>query len=464
MIHPARITGAGDGSAREGSAGTGSYVLYWMQAAVRTRENHALAYAISAANQAKKPLIVVFSLTGSWPSPTIRAYRFLVEGIAECSRSLEEMGIRMIVEYGSPVDIIPSYAGDAILLVTDMAYLTVSREWQREVFSRISCPVATVESNLVVPIRSASPKEEWSAATFRRKISGQILEFLAPVEIPGVLVSSLGYAPGAVPLDLPDEALAPLSLDQTVPACTIHGGTAEAESRFREFMANGLERYESARNDPAARAISGLSPYLHFGHISPSWLAREVIAARSPGGHAFLEQLIVRRELAFNYCHYNPHYDRFEGLPAWCKKTLLAHGEDEREYVYSIAEFDQAGTHDPAWNAMQTELKLTGNLHGYLRMYWGKKILEWSRTPEEGYGIAVSLNDRYQCDGRDPNGYTGVAWCFGKHDRPWKEQPVYGMIRYMNDAGLRRKFRLDAYIGRIWILADQIVPEQPSTR
>ena len=220
------------------------------------------------------------------------------------------------------------------------------------------------------------------------------------------------------------------------------------EKLFR-FLEEDLDRFEEDRNNPGLVCGSGLSPYLHFGQISPLTLALAAQGTDSPGTGRFLEELIIRRELSFNYCYYNSHYGEFSGLPEWARRTLNLHGGDRREWIYTRNELERGETHDPFWNAAQRELALTGSMHGYMRMYWGKKILEWSRTPGEAFDAALELNNRLSYDGFDPNSYAGVAWCFGKHDRPWKERPIFGTIRYMNDKGLKRKFPMEKYLERI---------------
>jgi deoxyribodipyrimidine photo-lyase len=200
------------------------------------------------------------------------------------------------------------------------------------------------------------------------------------------------------------------------------------------------------RNDPTLDYLSHLSPYLHFGQISPLYIALKVIDTDSRGKEAFLEELIVRRELSMNFVFYNEKYDSFEAVPEWAKKTLKAHQKNKRQYTYSLEELETAQTHDAYWNAAQREMVGRGKMHGYMRMYWGKKIIEWSKTPEKAFQIALYLNNKYELDGRDPNGFTGVAWCFGKHDRPWGERPIFGNVRYMNDKGLKRKFDADRYV------------------
>jgi deoxyribodipyrimidine photo-lyase len=241
-----------------------------------------------------------------------------------------------------------------------------------------------------------------------------------------------------------------LRIDRSVKrGSTFNGGTFYAKKHLNYFLNNKLDEYEKLRNDPSLDYQSNMSPYLHFGQISPLYITLKLFDIESPGKEAYLEELIVRRELSMNYVFYNNYYDYFKGIPEWSKVTLMQHKRDRRDYIYSQSEMEEGETHDPYWNAAQQEMKITGKMHGYMRMYWGKKILEWSQTPEQAFTTALYLNNKYELDGRDPNSYTGIAWCFGKHDRPWKERAVYGKVRYMNDRGLRRKFDIDQYVHQI---------------
>ena len=443
MIQPERITSFNVQEPK------GSYILYWMQSAVRSRYNHALEYAIEISNDLKKPLIVVFCLDRSYPEATPVHYRFLWEGLQDVNRSLSGRGIGFQILSGSPVDIIPRIADDACMIVTDQGWTRLQREWRQKVIDAAPCKVVIVETNLIVPVQVASPKEEWSAGTFRPKITRQLPAFLHPLAPRHVLVKSTDYQPCT---DIPvgaEQQFTQKRINDDRSSHTLPGGETAAEHYLSAFLSGTIDRYEATHNDPTAHATSYLSAYVHFGHISPLEIALRAMERPGPGTHAFLEQLIVRRELSHNFVWYNPWYDRYEGLPEWTRKTLGKHRIDTREYSYNLADFEQCKTHDRAWNAMQHSMIRTGYLHGYLRMYWGKKIIEWTETPEEAYHIALLLNNRYELDGRDPNGFCGVAWCFGKHDRPWKERPVFGTIRYMNEAGLRRKFRLDGWVDRI---------------
>lgn len=442
MIQPERI------DTYHSSGGKGSYVLYWMQSAVRTRCNHALEYAIEKSNEIKKPLIVVFCLVDSYPDASPGHYRFLWEGLLDVNRSLSDRRIGFQILSGSPDIIIPRVADDASFVVTDQGWTRLQRQWRQDVVNSVPCPVAIVETNLIVPVTTASPKEEWSAGTFRPKISRQLPRFLQLLKARKVAVPSTGYEPFTSFNNISLLPKVKESDNTESSSLMLRGGESVAVNYLYRFISTHLERYEKSHNDPTARVTSLLSAYLHFGQISPLEVSLQIMEHPSPGNSAFLEQLIVRRELSHNFVWYNPHYDQYAGLPAWVQKTLDKHRRDPREYSYTLSEFELGRTHDRAWNAMQHELERTGFLHGYLRMYWGKKILEWTETPSDAYQIALSLNNKYQLDGRDPNGFCGVAWCFGKHDRPWKERPVFGMIRYMNEAGLRRKFRLDGWIER----------------
>jgi deoxyribodipyrimidine photo-lyase len=445
MIQDTRISSLNSRRARKGS-----YVLYWMQASPRVRCNHALEYAIIQANRQKKPLIVYFALTETYPGANLRHYRFLIEGLREVESGLAQRGIQLKVQVTEPVSGVCDLASDASLLVGDRGYLRHHREWRESVAEQVRCPFMQVETNAVVPVGEASVKEEWSAATFRRKISPLLKEYLVPLKERVTDIPSLHReVPGRF-FDLSDDALSRLDLERSVEEPgAFRGGETEAHRHLGLFIRERLNRYDALRNDPNADVLSNMSPYLHFGQISPLDIARAVKKSGNANAPAYLEELVVRRELALNFVHYNERYDSWDGLPGWAQKTLLAHANDSREYEYSAEEFEQAQTHDPYWNAAQIEMMRTGKLHGYMRMYWGKKFIEWTQDPKGGFALALRFNDAYELDGRDPNGYAGVAWCFGKHDRPWKERPIFGTIRYMNANGLKRKFDADAYVDRI---------------
>jgi len=422
------------------------YVLYWMQASQRVEWNHSLEYAAEQANARGKPLVVFFGLTEKFPEANARHYTFMLEGLKEVGRSLDGRGIRFVVRHQSPEVGAVAMARRADLAVVDRGYLRVERQWRDKAAQKIDCQLVQVETNVIVPLEKTSPKEEYAARTIRPKIKAQLEKYLVPLKTVPVKKESLKLEFETLSLDDPNRALALLPVDRSVGRVkSFLGGTSEAKKRLREFIANKLSLYPDMRNDPNTDAVSQMSPYLHFGQISPLYIALEVIKSKNKAVETYLEELIVRRELSMNFIFYNRHYDQFEGLPAWAIKTLEEHRQDKREAIYSPAQLEEGRTADPYWNAAQKEMVLTGKMHNYMRMYWGKRIIEWTRTPEEAFRIALYLNNKYELDGRDPNGFTGVAWCFGKHDRPWPTHPVFGKVRIMKASGLRRKFNADAY-------------------
>jgi deoxyribodipyrimidine photo-lyase len=427
----------------------GDYILYWMQASPRSHYNHALEYAIEKANSMNKPLITFFGITADYPEANLRHYQFLMEGLKDTQKAMEKKNIQMVIWHKSPEIGVLELASDAVLTVMDRGYLRIQMEWEKKVGKSIDCPLIQVESNVLVPVETASPKEDYSAGTIRKKIQKELNYFMTPINENLPTKSSMGYDFDSFDLKDISTAINKLDIGQTVGPSIFKGGNLQAQSLFYLFLEEKLEYFADLRNDPAENCLSNMSPYLHFGQISPLYLALEASKTGATGTESFLEELIIRRELSMNFTHYNPNYDKFECLPDWAKNTLLEHRNDAREYNYSLDELETAKTHDKYWNAAQKEMLITGKMHGYMRMYWGKKILEWVDDPRKAYNIAIYLNDKYELDGRDPNGYAGVAWCFGKHDRAWKEREIFGKVRYMNDRGLERKFKIEHYVERI---------------
>lgn len=448
MVEPERIRALNSGSARRGR-----YVLYWMQASQRAEYNHALEYAIGAANDLAQPVVVFFGLTNRFPEGNLRHYRFMLEGMKHVKAALNDRGIALVVAHGAPDVGAVRMSRDASVAVVDRGYLRVQRLWRDRAAGVMACPLIQVESDVVVPVEEASGKEEYAAATIRPKIHRKLRQYLRPLRHTRPRKDSLGLALDSFGIDDADAALSRLKINRGVaPVASFLGGTDQAKRHLRVFLGTKIARFAELRNDPSADCLSNLSPYLHFGQISPLYIALE---ARKTGrvADSFLEELIVRRELSVNYVFYNQHYDTFAGLPAWAIRTLARHRQDARPYAYTRETLENAATHDRAWNAAQTEMLLSGKMHGYMRMYWGKKIIEWTPTPEAAFTTALYLNNKYELDGRDPNGFAGVAWCFGKHDRPWGERKIFGSVRYMGESGLRRKFDVDAYAERVDSLA-----------
>ena len=427
----------------------GDYILYWMQSSQRTEYNHALEHSIIKANSLKKPLLVFFGLTEKFPNANLRNFSFMFEGLYEVEKSLRDKGIRFVLWKESPETGAAEMAKDASVVIVDKGYQKIERHWRDFVAKNIDCPLIEVETNTVVPVEEVSKKEEYSAATIRPKIKKILDQYMVPLRPINPIIPSLSMDVDSLEIDF-DSLIKSLNIDRSVNvAPDLFGGTSEAKSNLDIFIKKKLDRYDDLRNNPNLDYLSNMSPYLHFGQVSPIYIALKIAQTESPGKEPYLEELVVRRELSMNYVYYNNHYDSFLGLPDWCKKTLESHEKDSREYIYSIKDFENANTHDPYWNAAQKEMIYTGKMHGYMRMYWGKKVIEWSKSPKDAYEILIYLNDKYELDGRDANGYTGVAWCFGKHDRPWVERKIFGNVRYMNDKGLKRKFDADAYAKRI---------------
>ncbi len=428
----------------------GDYVLYWMQASQRPESNQALQLAINRGNELNLPVVAYFGVTDDFPEGNLRHYDFMVEGLKETGIKLNDRGIKLLIGHQSPPEGAIELADRASLVVADRGYLRIQKAWRKKVASGIDVPLIRVEDNVVVPVKEVSNKEEYAARTIRPKINDRLEDFTDRVREEDPNHSSTELETDFRSIN-PDEILEKLDIDRSVgPVPGFTGGTSEAKELLNEFIESKLDRYEERGNDPTEDYLSHMSPYLHFGQISPIYIVNRIKESDSPGVEEYLEQLVVRRELSMNFVHYNENYDEFDSiLPDWARETLAEHENDEREYLYSLKEFENAETHDPYWNAAQKEMNLRGKTHGYMRMYWGKKILEWTPDPETGYDITLYLNNKYELDGRDPNGFTGVAWCYGKHDRAWKERPVFGKTRYMNASGLERKFDAGKYCEKV---------------
>ncbi len=435
---------------RGGSAANRSYILYWMQASQRTFHNDALNYAIEQANFRHKPLVVFFGITDSFPEANLRHYTFMLEGLMDVYHSLAEMNIPFIVQKVSPATGALQMSKDADIVITDRGYLHIQKQWRQSLAKQIDCPLIQVESDVVVPVETAYPKAAYGAYVLRPKMHHFMPFFLnipdrMSVQHPSISLDIPSLFPNTI-----QDILRFIDLNLLVkPSSFYQGGQNRAIEVLDDFICNKLEKFHVDRNDPSLNGVSHLSPYLHFGQISPVYITLEAQKSRHPGLESFLEELIVRRELSMNFIHYDPYYDSFSALPDWALKTLSIHADDPREHIYSRQEFEDGNSHDVYWNAAQDEMRITGKMHGYMRMYWGKKILEWSASPEHAFNTALYLNNKYELDGRDPNGFTGVAWCFGKHDRAWPERPVYGKVRSMTSKGLERKFDIKQYVENI---------------
>jgi deoxyribodipyrimidine photo-lyase len=437
----------------------GEAVVYWMQRAQRASDNPALNVAIEVANLLNKPVVAFLGVNPFVAGANLRHYRFLAEGLADIGAGLEARRVEFVLRAYPDHRLQPLLEQiRPSIVIGDENPLRQTEAWRERVAEQTRVPLWTVDADVVVPSRLIEG-EQYAARTIRPRIHKHLPRFTEAEAEPNANVE-LGrvWRVGRVGLVGPlgrvgiQDLLGRLPLDTSVsPAPGLRGGSTAARAALRHFVAHTLDNYAHARNHPEDEGTSRLSPYLHFGQIGPREVARAITQAESSpeSKAAFLEQLIVRRELAVNFVRHNDAYDRLEGCEAWARRTLRQHRFDKRPHLYAADEFEAASTHDPLWNAAQLQMVTTGWMHGYVRMYWAKKILEWSASPEEAFEIAVRLNDRYELDGRDPNGYANIAWAIGgKHDRPWPGRPVYGTIRSMSYASTSRKFDSARYIAR----------------
>lgn len=434
----------------------GRYVLYWMQMFKRTSSNHALTWAIRKANEMKLPLVVYEGLKFYYPWASDRIHTFILEGVEEKRREFERLGIRYIFylqkDESSQKNTIAALAKDAALIVIDDYPCFIVPGHNRRIAERAEIPVHAVDSNGIIPM-SKFEREEYAAYTIRPKVNRLLENYLKPFVEESVEIGSVGLE-----VDCPETIITAQNLGSLVAECDIdhavrpsniyHGGTANGRRRLKKFVEEILPDYESDRNKPDRDGSSRLSAYLHFGFLSPLEIALAVRDANASQGSkdAFLEELIVRRELSFNMTRHNANYDSLAALPPWVHKTMREHADDERQYVYTLEQLENGETHDELWNACQREMVATGEMHNYVRMLWGKNVIAWSPTYEIAFETLVHLNNKYCLDGRDPNSYAGILWCFGKHDRPWMERPVFGTVRYMTSGSTGKKFDSKKYI------------------
>lgn len=460
----------------------GKYILYWMQQAQRLAYNPALNYAIDLANASGLPLLIAFILNDRIPDANARHYHFMLSGLAETAVTAQRLGIEFSVYAGEPVEIIFGLSQQAAHVVMDHGYLQFQRTWRERLqalLSETAIPYTEIDTEAIVPVHLASPKDEYSAATLRRKLCPLLTSYLEAEPRPEYQIHADVNAPS-----LPgkfsgnwqnfDElwtwAARMISMEASVaPVLKSTGGAIPAQALLKDFIHTKLAKYADMRNHPELDYQSGLSPYLHFGQVSPVEIILHVLShteidpshlgslIMNKAGYqgisahvaAFAEELIIRRELSMNFCHYNPDYDSYNALPLWARTSLAEHRSDPRTRIYSLDKLEKAETDDAYWNAAQIEMVNSGKMHNYMRMYWGKRIIAWSASPEEAFYMALYLNNKYHLDGRDANAYAGVAWCFGKHDRPWAQRPVYGNLRYMNANGLKRKFNMEFYLNKV---------------
>ena len=465
---------------------SGGFVLYWMVAQRRLSWNFSLDRALQWARELGKPVLIFEALRVAYPWASERIHAFVLDGMVEHAGEAAKHGALYLpyVERvaGEGRGLLETLANEACVVVTDDFPCFFLPRMVGAAAARLKVLVEAVDANGLLPLRAAQ-KAHLTAYDFRRFLQRELPKHLAAVPSANPLGELVPFSSepavletirrrwGIGPLEeahLPS-LLRSLPIDHEVGAVDLRGGSVAAQRRLHRFLREGLRAYADRRH-PDLDVGSGLSPFLHFGFISAHEVFHELAAQEewqpercstkatgkregwwgmSPAAEAFIDELVTWREIGYNTCLLTPHYDRYESLPAWARASLDAHRGDTREYVYSLSEFAASRTHDPIWNAAQSELRETGRLHNYLRMLWGKKILEWTASPEEAIAVMVELNNRYALDGRNPNSYSGIFWCLGRYDRPWApERPVFGVIRFMSSESTKRKCRMTQYLAR----------------
>jgi len=464
----------------------GARVVYWMIASRRVRFNYGLQRAADWSRHLGLPLVILEALRSDYRWASDRLHRFIIDGMADTAAALEGRSVTYLpyveAEHGAGSGLLEALAADAAVVVTDDFPTFFLPSMVVAAAERTPVLLEAVDSNGLLPMAGAD-REFTTAYSFRRFLQKNLLQHLAEMPLEDPLAEDL-----PLPIPLPaattqrwpratedllaggKNSLSALPIDHSVAVAPVRGGSSAAEASLRRFLDDRLDRYLTERNRPEAEVTSGLSPSLHFGHISAHevfletmrrerWTPEDVVPPAngrragwwgvSENAEAFLDQFITWRELGFNFSHHRPDHDRWDSLPAWAITTLSKHARDRREYIYSLDEFANATTHDPLWNAAQTQLTSEGTIHNYLRMLWGKKILEWTSEPREALEVMIELNNRFALDGRDPNSYTGIFWVLGRHDRAWgPERPIFGTVRYMSSANTARKFPVRAFVNR----------------
>lgn len=440
-VHHERIRALAEGKDAKGP------VVYWMSREQRAEDNWAMLYAREHAAERGVPLHVCFCLVPEFLDATIRQYDFMLKGLQETEEALRKKGVVFHLLLGDPAKEVPKFVAkvQAGLLVTDFDPLRIKRQWKKAVADAVDIAFDEVDAHNIVPVWTTSDKQEYAARTIRPKIHKRLDEFLE--DFPKLEKQTGVDMPEAVDWF---QVYGFLKVNTSVPPVkSFTPGSSAAGDMLGSFTAERLHGYDTGRNDPTKDKLSNLSPYLHFGQLAAQRAVLEAVRSDAPRDDkdAFVEEIVVRKELTDNFCLFNEHYDSIKGIPDWAKTSLDEHKTDKREHVYTLEEFEAGRTHQPLWNAAQLQMVQSGKMHGYMRMYWAKKILEWTEDPAEAISIGIHLNDKYELDGRDPNGYVGVLWSVGGvHDRPWQERPIFGKIRYMNSNGCRRKFDVEEYI------------------
>jgi deoxyribodipyrimidine photo-lyase len=437
----------------------GRCVVYWMQRAQRAFDNPALDVAVEAANILKQPVVIFFAPVPFYPRANLRHYAFLAQGIPDTAERARKRGIGYVLRR-YPGHSLLKFCDevDASLVVGDENPMREPKHWRQLAAKKLSVPLWTVDADVVIPSKLLE-KEQYAARTIRPRLQRRLEQFLTQ---PSNTTAKVEWEKPRGLEALSDDGSVDLTeewknLDRSVhPVNSFRGGATEGLKLLHGFIRHKLADYPEQHGKPEIDGTSRLSPYLHFGHIGPHTVALAVEKSHAPRAAKddFLDQLITWRELSINFVHYNSLYDSIESAPNWAHRTLAQHSHDKRPVVYSREQLESAQTHDDLWNAAQFQMLHAGWMHNYMRMYWAKKILEWSPSPAAAYQTAIYLNDKYFLDGRDPNGYAGIAWSIaGKFDRPWFDRPIFGSIRYMSGQAAARKFNAEKYVAQMAELA-----------
>ena len=444
---------------RAGQPAAKGCVVYWMQRAQRAFDNPALDVAVEAANALHQPLVIFFAPVPFYPNANLRHYAFLAQGIPDIAKHARERGVGFVLRT-YPEHSLLRFCDEvkASLVVGDENPLREPRRWREVAATKLKIPFWTVDADVIVPSKLLE-KEQYAARVIRPRLQQRLELFLPLAGNPRATVE--WEKPGWLHA-LPDDGSVDLFQRWAgfarwpQPVTSFRGGTTEALRLLDDFVKHKLASYPENHGKPEIDGTSRLSPYLHFGHIGPHTIMHAVKRAKVPQAAKddYIDEFFTWRELAINFVHFNPVYDSIESAPDWAHKTLAAHASDVRPILYSRQQLENAETHDELWNAAQLQMLQAGWMHNYMRMYWAKKILEWSPSPAEAYQTALYLNDKYFLDGRDPDGHAGVAWAIaGKFDRPWFERPIFGTIRWMSGDAARKKFGADQYIAQMKALA-----------
>lgn len=467
----------------------GEYILYWMQIHRRLHYNFALEYAVALANKYNKPLLIYESIIADYPWVCDRFHAFLLEGMKEHLDELKNTPVNYYCytehKSGDSKGAFQKLAENSVAVVADEFPVYIIRANNEKMSDEIEVPYITIDSNGIIPL-GITDKDPYSAYLFRKVMQKHFVEAYIHPPKKSPLDDLKNLEQAKLPENFEEKYpradkvlddivgfIDSLDINHEIGITEKRGTRQAALGKLGDFIAHGLHRYDEERNDPDADAASGLSPWLHFGVISEYEIVKAILNHQpenwdldditpnngknsgffngDPNVESFLDEVITWREVGFHFAYHRPDYDQFESLPDWVLKTLREHEHDERKWVYELEEFAQSKTHDEIWNAAQTQLRETGIMQNYLRMLWGKKIIEWTKDYRTALDYMIELNNRYALDGRDPNSYSGIFWCFGRFDRPWQERPIYGKLRYMTSESARKKLKMDRYLEKYGI-------------